>query len=345
MELSIVNSLPQEPWRQFVDRHPAGNIFHTPEMFEVYSRTKGYRPQLWAAVANDEILALFLPVQITLFEGFMRPLTTRAVVYGSLLRAAGARGCDASKLLLQKYTREVKGNPIFTEVRNLVDPQDMQPTLFDCGFHFEQHLNYLIDLQQPEAELWHNLSKKTRQHIHKSLSSGLIIEDMQDTKELSTAYRLLAQVYNRISVPLADKSLFTSAFELLLPKGMMKAFLVRKDQSCIGFNAFLLYKDQIYDWWRGSERTYSECQPESLLLWNILKWGSENHYRLFDFGGAGKPGEPYGPRVFKSRWGGTLVNYGRNIYTHSRQRMAISQFGYRLMRIIMFKNHISGKDW
>ena len=30
--------------RQFVDQQPAGNIFHTPEMIEVFERAKGQRP-------------------------------------------------------------------------------------------------------------------------------------------------------------------------------------------------------------------------------------------------------------------------------------------------------------
>lgn len=209
-------------------------------------------------------------MQITLVEGFLHDFTTRAVVYGSPLYEPSLRGKEVLKLLLQAYTRNVKGRPIFTEIPNLVDLVDIQSTLCECGFAFEEHLNYLIDLDRSEDAIWYNLNKKTRQHIHKSRESGLTIEDVVETKELGIAYRMLAQVYSRISVPLADVSLFTAAFSILLPRGMMKAFLVRKKQNHIGFNAFLLYKDRIYDWYRGSKREYSAFQPESLLLWAIL---------------------------------------------------------------------------
>ena len=44
---------------------PAGNVFHTPEMFEAF-RVPGYRPSLWAAVDDHSGgLALLTPVQIT----------------------------------------------------------------------------------------------------------------------------------------------------------------------------------------------------------------------------------------------------------------------------------------
>ena len=44
-----------------------------------------------------------------------------------------------------------------------------------------------------------------------------------------------------------------------------------------------------------------------------------------DFGGAGKPDEPYGVRTFKAKYGGELVNYGRYVCVHSRGRLAISR--------------------
>ncbi len=41
MSVTIVRSLPEDEWRRAVADHPAGNIFHTPEMFEVFRRTRG----------------------------------------------------------------------------------------------------------------------------------------------------------------------------------------------------------------------------------------------------------------------------------------------------------------
>jgi dTDP-D-glucose 4,6-dehydratase len=69
-----------------------------------------------------------------------------------------------------------------------------------------------------------------------------------------------------------------------------------------------------------------------LLKWHILHWGAENGYRVYDFGGAGKPDEPYGVRDFKAKFGGELVNFGRNICIHAPTRLKLSQAGYRLFR-------------
>ena len=73
MNIRIVQTLPEDEWGNFVKNHPDGNIFHTPEMFQVFSRAKGYQPTLWAAVdRSNRPLALLLPVQIPLMDGLLR---------------------------------------------------------------------------------------------------------------------------------------------------------------------------------------------------------------------------------------------------------------------------------
>ena len=73
MTLTIVNSLDESIWREFVDKHPQGNIFHTPEMYQVFSQAKGHHPLLQAVIKDDnELLALLLPVQISLADGVLR---------------------------------------------------------------------------------------------------------------------------------------------------------------------------------------------------------------------------------------------------------------------------------
>jgi len=51
---------------------------------------------------------------------------------------------------------------------------------------------------------------------------------------------------------------------------------------------------------------------------------------LFNFGGAGKPGQPYGPREFKKDFGGKLVEYGRHHLVLSPLRYKILEFGLKL---------------
>jgi len=50
--MKLVSELDRERWSDFVSKHPYGNIFQTPEMYEVYRRTRNYEPY-FLAVIND----------------------------------------------------------------------------------------------------------------------------------------------------------------------------------------------------------------------------------------------------------------------------------------------------
>src|SRR3972149_12035195 len=100
-DINIVNCISDSEWRRFVAENPHGNIFHTPEMFQVFAQAKGHHSALWAAVDDKQhLIALLLPVAVTLISGLMRPLTTRSVVYGSVLLNPDETGKSALKLLL-----------------------------------------------------------------------------------------------------------------------------------------------------------------------------------------------------------------------------------------------------
>jgi lipid II:glycine glycyltransferase (peptidoglycan interpeptide bridge formation enzyme) len=145
-------------------------------------------------------------------------------------------------------------------------------------------------------------------------------------------YQLLERTYANADVPLADGSLFEAAFEILHPRRMIKFLLARLGDSYIAGSVELLYKDTIYGWYGGVERAFSGYVPNELLQWNIFRWGAENGYKVYDFGGAGKPDEEYGVRDFKAKFGGELVCYGRNTHVHSPRLLWLSKLGYGLMR-------------
>jgi serine/alanine adding enzyme len=330
----VVQDLDEALWRNFVDNNPRGNIFHAPEMFRVFAKTVGHMPELWAVVdGKPEVLALMTPVHITLMNGVLRRFTTRSVVYGSILAQDTARGQDALRLLLETYARNIRGRSLFTELRNLQNLDDLQPLFEDYGYSYQDHLNYLIDLDRPAEEILQGLGKRTRKKIRKGLRDGHVqISEATNRAELAHWYETLQKTYSNAQVPLADRSLFEAAFDVLRPRNMAKFLLARVGDVTAACSVELTYKDTIYGWYGGSDRVYSEYLPNEMLIWHILDWGASNGYRVYDFGGAGRPDEEYGVRDFKAKFGGDLVNFGRNIYVHHSIRLKLSEQGYEIYR-------------
>jgi len=337
MKFEIVQSLKETSWRCFLEQQADANIFHSPEFFEVFSRVKGHEPQLWAAVKNEQVFALLTPVHVTLMDGALsKKLTTRSIAYGSILYDHSSEGHTALEQLLQTYASQNKQSALFTEFRNLADLEGVQPILKRCGFVYEDHLNYLIDLNRPPEEVMQSIGQRTRKQIRRGLRQGNVtISEVTDKAQLTEWYLLLQKTYSAAQVPLGDISLFEAAFDVLYPKSMIKLLIATVAEEMIACSAELLFKHIIYGWYSGVDRAFSSYIPNELLMWHLLEWGANHEqYQVYDFGGAGKPDEEYGVRDFKAKFCGKLVNFGRNTYVHQPGLLKISKFGYEIYRKI-----------
>ncbi len=337
MSISIVRMLEEDLWRRFVAEHPEGSIFHSPEMFHVFERARGHQPELWAATEDGHILALLLPVCITLMGGPLRNRTTRAIVYGSVLCSPGMQGHKGLELLLGEYTAETAGTRLFTQLRNLVDLGQAQPLLQRQGFRYESQLNYLIDLDRPVEAVFDAIGRRTRKNIRHALNQRRVtVEVVNERVGVATCYELLRSTYKRAHVPLAHRSLFEAAFDVLYPLGMVRFTLARVGEAPVAVSVDLLYRDVIFGWYGGLDRAYSAHCTGELLMWDVLRWGAEHGYRVYDFGGAGRPDQEYGVRDFKAKFGGALVDYGRNTFVHSPAWMALCERVYQVARRALY---------
>ncbi len=336
MDLTVVRELPDETWRHFLENHPSSNVYHTPEMFRVFSRTKGYEPQLWAAIDRaGEVQALFLPVWVTVKGGPMRYLTTRALVYGSALTApsANGNGHEALARVINAYRQYAARHAvIFTEVRHVADPAPIRPALDRNGFQHEEHLNYLVNLDRSPDELWNSLLKPARKAVERSKNRGVGVEEARDPSCVPELYTLLEKTYAHAQVPFADISLFKAVFDILVPAGLIRISMARQEGPYVAVSMELTYNGLIHRWYNGWDQQYHALYPNDQLTWDIMEWGTKNGYRCFDFGGAGVPGKPYGPRDFKAKYNGDLVNYGRDTLVHRPLVLKVSTLGYQLYR-------------
>jgi serine/alanine adding enzyme len=336
-EIHVCNEMDEDVWRDFVETEPDGNVFHTPEVYRVFTRTERHRPHLWAATdASGTPLALFLPVEITVLNGILGPWTSRAVTYGGILCAEGPAGRRAVMPLLTAYRHARRCRALSTELRHLSDAASFGAALGRSGFLHEDHLNYLIRLDRPAADLWLGLSKTARQRVRSARKKGVFVEEVTDASKLDDVYHLLQQVYRRARVPLSGPGLFRAALLVLRPRGMLRIFAAHLDDQLIGVRFVLLHKSRMVDWYAASDRGFASFSPNELLVWHALRWGQEHDFRVFDFGGAGRPDEYYGPREFKAKFGGDMVNFGRDVLVHAPLRFRLSRVGYAAARAVLW---------
>lgn len=334
--LRVTDSIDCKKWADFVYNHPHGNIFQTPEMREVYERTKNYEPITLATVDDSgEILAIVQAVVIKSMKGFLGAFSTRSIIQGGPLCIDGDMGVEALRILMEKYDKFVKGKVVYSQIRNMWDISKFSSILHELGYQYEEHLNFLIDLNRPEEAIWRDIHKSRRKGINRSKKSGLDVEAICDEGNIKVFYEIVRETYRSVKVPIDDFSLFKSVFGSLSAKNMAKFYLAKHKNMYVGARATLNYRGLVYDWFAGSLPICSSLYVNEGLVWHILKESASDGCYIFDFGGAGNPDEEYGVREFKRRFGGMIVNYGRYKKIHSPTKMKIAESGFGIYRKMM----------
>ena len=115
--LSPENTADLAAWNAFVQAHPEGRIFHSPEYFQLLESEQSYFPfALAACEENGKIQALIQGAVHRQMGGMLAKVSSRAVIWGGVLVAENQ--LSALKPLLAFYDKEIGGQVIYTEVRN-----------------------------------------------------------------------------------------------------------------------------------------------------------------------------------------------------------------------------------
>jgi serine/alanine adding enzyme len=319
-----------EKWREFVDQHPNGTIFQSPAMFELYERVHLYEPVLVIAFLNEEIKGLMLAVIQKEHNGLLGKFTARSLISGGPLVYENSVAGE----IIKTYTDHIKGKVIYSQFRNLFDTVKFEASFSQAGYRRSDHLDIIFDLQKKEEELWSEVHVNRKKEIKNGIKKGVAISQIRlvGSDEIMIIYSLLKKLYKKIGLPLPAVEFFKSAIEIFESKGQLQTFVAKVESKIIGFRMVLLFKDLIYDWYAASDDEYLNYRPNDILPWEIMKWGAGHNYKVFDFGGAGKPDVAYGVREYKLKFGGELVNYGRYEKIHKPLLYKLGKMGISILK-------------
>lgn len=334
--IEIKESFDLLQWDEFVNKHPCGNIYQYSKISEVYSNTKNFEPLSLVAIDSNtlEILALLQGVVMKQMSGFLGSLTSRIVISGGPLYEKSEKGFEALDLLMQQYNKIAKNKAIYTQIRNVWDTTDVFDIYKKNEFSFIDHFSATIDLDATIDELWANIKRDKKRGIKKAEKMGLKVEVCEKKSDIDIFYKLLNSTYSEAKVPLSDKSLFEATYDILVPENnAMFLFVKDANNNIIATQLALMDNDCIYAWYTGAIRDKLKFHPGDLLIWHLLKYGVENKYKRFDFGGGGSQNKNKHLREYKSRFGTKFGNYGRYEKIHSPLKYKLAQAGLKIWEV------------
>lgn len=310
------------------------SIFQSKLIFQVWRKTRKHQP-FFTIIEDDkgDIIASLLAVIQKENIGFLGRFSSRSVIIGKPFYSNN----DLSILeeLLKAYNKYISNMAIYSQFRNLDEYTTLEKKVFrKYGFQYQAHLDILHDLVKPLPNQFAALHKGRRKNIRRAEREEVVFREISNLHEFNMAYELVVSTYKRVKLPMPDMSLFVQSYNQLGNQNVLKTFVAILNDEIIGSRIVLCYKDIIYDWYAGASEKHLDKYPNDFLPWKIMEWGSQNGYKTFDFGGAGKPGVPYGVRDHKLKFGGTLVEYGRFEKVHNRSLMIIGKLGLKIYRYI-----------
>lgn len=336
MQFNVLKEIDNEfisKWKQFVERHPDSTIYQTPEIYLTYKETLNYNPVLIYYTQNEEITGILSFLLINEGTGIKKKFTNRSIINGGPL----AKNNDSVIVtnLLAEYDNFIKSNAIYSEFREIV-PFVPNKLIVSKGYEQERRINIIIDLTKDEDLLWKDVHSKRRNEIRRAEKYGILVKELFDKSQIEKSYAILREVYERAELPIAARSLFLSAFKFLSPHKMARFFGAFYNDELIGTMYNLCFKDRAIDWYAGSKKEYYDKYPNDLITWEVIKLMKKNGYKIFDFGGAGKPDVPYGVRDYKKKFGGEFIELNRYKKIHKPILYKIGELGIKYYKYFKF---------
>lgn len=325
----------QPAWDRFVQQHPKGSVFHTSAMVEVFAATKGQKPIALAAVRDDgTILSLLAAVRVQTLPHILGAVSSRSIWYAEPLCTETEEGIESLGDVIAEHDRRMRRRTLFTEIRPLWASGAERVSLERHGYQYLDYLNYTIDTTQPVDVLWKKMRGSAQSHTRKCEKRGYQMRLLDGPECVDILYDFLRMTYGRAEVPLADRSMFQAAYDILRPKNMIEFVVVYDGDKPVAADTMLLFKKQVFAWYGGSLRI-AGLSPAAFMQWREIEWSAQNGFEHYDFGGAGWPDVPYGVRDFKASFGGDLVCYGRYRKVYSRWKMALAERAYEFGRSVI----------
>lgn len=333
--LTSYKDIDHTAWSALVADHPVGNVFQTPNYYSVLAITEHNTPIVVAAFCGEEMVGVVVGTVVTNGNNIAKWATARSIIIGGPI--VKKNDIKVVTILLEAYRRLLPSYVIYTEIRPIYSLQSLN--IEDCGFKRVGHYNLMMDITRPVEELFEGMHKERKRNVKQAEKAGLVFREITEKVEIADVTQLIRKTYKRKHVPMSYLGIFDIVYDKMSDYvhffGAWAA-----DGKMIAGQVRLCYGQLMYAWFAGSDETYFKQRPNDFLMWNVIRWGHEQGYALFDFGGGGSPDKPYGVRDYKLKYGCECRDYGRYIYVHRPATYFMAVYAYNMLQKIQNKGKV-----
>ncbi len=318
-------------WSGLVKQSPVATWFQTREAYAFFEDLS-FLEAFAVAVESDGRLKGLVTGYIQKDGGKIKQFfSRRAIVVGGPLLSDEITDEELS-FLLSAVIKKLQKKAIFVETRNFNDYSRWHSVFEQSGFYYEPHYDVQVDTTSMDL-VNSKLDRNRRRNIKKALDNGVVIDEKPNAEDLKQLYSMLEELYTtKVKTPLFPFEFF----EKLSRIPSSRFFLAKNAEGQLlgGLICVELEHRAVYAWLAcGDDYNYKSLSPSVMVNYAGVSYAAREGIPRFDFMGAGKPDDGgYGVRDFKLKFGGELVEYGRNVYVCNQLLFGIGKLGVKIFK-------------
>jgi hypothetical protein len=319
--------IPYDPvaWESTLAAYPDAEVFHSPAWLAFLEATQ--HAEIVVAVVSDRgrpvghfVGAIVRRFGVRILGSPLRGWGTQ--VMGFLLDEGADRVAAAGALLPFAF-RELGCLHV-----ELADRLLSTEAMAGSGYITTAHRTYVVDLGQPEEEIFRRLHSKTRQYVRQAQRNGLRAEVATDLEFADEFHTHLTEVFERQGlVPTYGVERVRQLIEFLQPSGQLLLLRIRGADGATLATGLAIGRNRVaINWGAALPRAHAAQHPIQLFWWEAMRYWRDRGALTYDMGGDGEYKERYGsverpaPSFHRSRF--AIMGLGRSAV---RNMMAVRQ--------------------
>ena len=323
-------------WRVFLNRHPDGNFFQSPDFLHLFIGCRNYRPVALFAENQAEVVTGVLIAIIISDRIYGIPFQRMLIQGGPVISQALPNQADVLRALLLTLKSLIPRRTVFLEIRNLHQWGGDTSIFQELGFVWQDHLNDILPVHL-SGQVVSGIKPAKQRQIRRGIENGAILRPASSVHEVEDFYQILSALYKKkIRKPLPPLTFFTNFYQKIQQESKGVILIVEyRNQVIGGMVCAFSGQHTIHEWYICSvQDRLKHLYPGVLATWAGIDFAMRDKFRYFDFMGIGSPEKPYGVRNFKTQFGGEVINLGRWLLINHKLRYHLGNLGYKLLKIL-----------
>ena len=309
--------------KDFLQKVSGDSFFQTPDYVYLHQLNKDNILTLIGK--KDGEITCYCNILILREKTLYSYLTRRALIIGGPLAINDE---DYHQILL-KINNILKKKVIYLQFRHLNLVSDNRKTILK-----QNHINYkshFTIINTIHSEMLNDFNSGRRKNIRRAIKRGVEFRLLDSQKEYELGGEIITNMYNKLKIPCPSISFFKK-MQLDSFHKKIHAFGAFYNENLISVRFCLNHKETLYDWYAASLPNHNKFYPNDYIVFKVMEWAENQNFSHFDFGGAGNMQEDYGVREFKLKFGGELMEHGRNEIVYQKVLYFFGKLGFKILK-------------